>query len=295
MLIVTTLPASAASLLFAADGQSSGSGSLEGSLPLKKLGGLSLPRGHVAIHGNQIEITIIPEWQFSRQVVLRGSVLDSDAAVKEGVVTAHGVAFFTDGDWLQYLDNRSNRETVVTKAGSSLVGRIVGVDDNALSFEDLTGKSSNVELTSVSDLRSPRAYKFTITGSLTGSTGGTGGSETNGTGGSDVGTGGSDTNGTVGSGTGRQLLQIETSTADFSTTGSPFHVAALQHLLRKQENEGDIPTSRLVVMGTLFSLAQLGQLAPVIAVPAGAGGIRRTALRKELEFANSVSGTLGGP
>jgi len=242
-------PALAATVTFIPDGGAN-TGSIDTFIPVDKIGTMPLPRGRVVFRGNVIEVTMIPEWQFDRQVVLRGPVLDTTISADGGQAVLRGTVFFNEGTWLPYFDSSRVVEDVATKDGE-LHGRITAINATTVTLAAKDGAMHQIPLRDITDIESPRAYTFKLP---------------------------------VVSPTvinPAQAFQASSTSLSFNSSDRPIRAAALKSQLAK--GDGDWSTKRLVAIGTILSLVELGQLAPVLAVPLGSNGLRRTAFIKQLQ------------
>jgi hypothetical protein len=247
------LPAGAFTVFFSADGGSGGSGSVEAALPLDKLGPVPLPRGRVWLRGNTAEVTVIPEWQFDPRTALTGPVLDTRlTSTKSGAVVT-GIVFFDNGEWINYYDDPRAIDTVSTKSGSTS-GRISNISNGLITLKTLGGQTALIALTDATAIRSPRAFTFSIpTTPLQQSVDG-------------------------------DPPFSEASTIALAPTATPFHIAALRTEMRKQMDDGDWSTRKLVAVGAFLSLVELAQFAPYIAIPVASSKTQHQMFRRQLFF-----------
>ena len=253
-LTCATSPALAAAVLFAPDG-GNGTGSINAAMPLAKLSSITLPRGRALIKGDSITVSIIPEWQFDRVPVLAGTVLDTRMISNgTGSSTVAGVAIFTQGDWLRYLDAPGAIETVQTNE-KELSGRIISISSGTLSIATPSGALVVVPLADVQDIHSPRVFHFSI--------------PTSGLAAEDTAT----------------PYYTQANTIVLQSTERPLHLKALKQEVARQSADGDVSTRKLVFIGTTLSLLNLAQIAPLIAIPlANAPALRSQAFHRELPF-----------
>jgi len=201
-------------------------GTVSLKMPIQKIGSVEIPRGRIAIKGNTIEVTMIPEWMFDRQVALSGPVLRAVSSVTDSRSVVVGIAYFQEGPWLKYIDDPNRPDTVVTSNGT-LTGKIVSADNDAITFEH-DGKQESIPIANLHDVRSPRAYTFTIPASLAA---------------------------TVPAGS---AYQAEATGFVLRPTSNSYKLAALKNDLAKES--GDWSTSKIVLLGAAFTGMQLAQL-----------------------------------
>lgn len=233
------LPAHAATMFFNPDPNSLTTGSVDVMLPVDNLSSVPVPRGRININGNLVELSMIPEWQFDREIVLHGRVLDTQIDTSGRQPIVRGVVMFTDGAWIEYFDDRRPDETVISRTGT-VSGRITEVEGNDVTIET-AGKAQTIPLANVIEIRSPRVFSFAIpTTPLQQMTAG-------------------------------QPFYSDARSIAMHATSRPFRVASLKRTITRQMDDGDLSTKQLVGIGTVLSLVQLGQMVPVLAVPLGAG------------------------
>lgn len=248
-LLLAVNPVAAATVSFIPDGGSN-SGAIDSFIPVDKIGTMPLPRGRVVFRGNVIEVTMIPEWQFDRQVVLRGPVLDTNITADGGQAVFRGTVFFNEGTWLPYFDSAKVVEDVRTK-DSEFHGRITAISADTVTLAAKDGTLHQIPLRDIIDIESPRAYTFKLP--VVSPT-------------------------TINP---AQPFQASSVSLSFNSSDRPIRAAALKSQLAK--GDGDWSTKKLVAIGTILSLVELGQLAPLLAVPLGSNGLRRTAFIKQLQ------------
>lgn len=235
----TSVPALCATMFFNPDSATTNAGALDVVLPIDKLGSVPVPRGRININGNSVELSMIREWQFDRETVLYGKVLDThlDSLGKQPI--ARGVIFFNEGQWIDFFDDHKHDETVVTDK-AELVGRITDVTASDLVMEVGT-QTRNIPLASVSEVRSPRVFTFAIpTTPLQQAAAG-------------------------------QPFYSDARSITFSATSRPFRLASLRSQINRQMDDGDWSTGKLIAVGAGMSLIEFAQLLPVIIVPIAAG------------------------
>lgn len=236
-----TLPvaANAATMYFAPDAVNTTAGSIDVVLPIDTMGTLPVPRGRIQINGNTATLTMIQEWQFDRQNVLQGYVLDTrlDNSGKQPYM--RGVIMWTDGSWIDYFDDRKPDEEVITGKAIT-VGHVSEVTATDVAVETGSG-TKRVPLSAITEIRSPRVYTFAIpTTSLQ-------------------------------QPSGTQQFYSDARSIKMTATAKPFRLAVLRSNVQRAMDTGDWSTKKCVAVGTLMSLVELSQLAPVLAVPLGAG------------------------
>jgi hypothetical protein len=241
-LVSSTVPASAATMYFNPDQAQTAvnaTGAIDVVLPLDKMGTLPVPRGRIKINGNAAELTMIPEWQFDRDQVLAGSVLDTkiDTTGKQPIV--RGVLIWTDGSWIDYFDDHKPDETVVSN-GASITGRITEVTPTDIAIES-GGKVQRAPLTAISEIQSPRVFSFAIPTTP------------------------------LQRRVADQPFYSDARSISMEATAKPFRLAALKRTIARQMDDGDWSTAKIVGVGTILSLVELSQLVPTFAVPLGVG------------------------
>jgi hypothetical protein len=232
-------PAMAATMYFSPDNPAGATGAIDVVLPIDKMGSLPVPRGRIKINGNTAELSMIPEWQFDRDLVLYGTVLDTriDNSGKQPIV--RGVVIWTDGAWLDYFDDHKPDETVIAN-NVAVVGRIADITATDLGIES-GGTTTRTPLSAVSEIRSPRVFSFAIpTTSLQPRVA-------------------------------NQGFYSDARSLTMQATSKPFRLAALKRQVNRQMDDGDWSTAKLVGVGTVLSLVELSQLVPTFAVPLGVG------------------------
>jgi hypothetical protein len=249
--LLALAPANAATVFYSPDGGTGGSGSIESALPLDKLGPIPLPRGRFWIRGDRVEVSMIPEWEFDRHIVLSGPVLDTRLTQTSNGTIATGTLFFNQGDWLNYYDNPRAIETVTTQM-QSVSGRITSVDNSQIVMTTIGGQTLVLPMASVTAVRSPRAFTFTIPGTSL-----------------------------------QQGVDGEPSYADarrvmVHATGTPFRMAALRREVKQYMNDGDTSVAKLVAISTVFATLEFAQLLPYIIVPATGSHLQHQMFRRQL-------------
>lgn len=245
------LPSQAALLTFESDGKGT-TGSAATSMAIESLTGVTVPRGRLEMNGNSMQLTIIPEWQFDRQLALTGIVLQTEAAVAEKNATVSGVVYFQGGDWIKYIDDNAAPD-LLTLPASVLRGRIDSFTETEVVLKLPDGTLRNVPLAEISTIKSPRAFNFRIPARATKA---------------------------LSSGT---SFTADATNVYFSPTGKFFRGRVLKADLKKN-SDGDVSTAKLVAVGLGMSLIELGQLAPILAVPLGQGPLRRAAFFEQYPF-----------
>ncbi len=260
LIITQHVGASAAQLLFSPDG-GQGTGSIDTALPLAKLGSLSLPRGRMVVHGDTVQITMVPEWQFDPRVVLSGKVLDTRHTTQSGVSVIKGVALVTEGEWISHFDDKTSIESIDLAssngaAGGTKTGRITGITATDIEITQLDGTKVSVPLSAIEQIHSPRAIEFSIP--------------------------------LLGISPAlplNQPVELNVTRVTANSMGRTFQLAQLKSVLRKQMDDGDMSTTKVVALGAFVSLINMGQLAPLLAIPLGQRtSLQRRAFFKQLPF-----------
>jgi hypothetical protein len=247
-LVYCPLSALAAQVIYTPP-SASGGGALVAKLPMDKLGSIALPHGRAAINGNDIELTIVPEYQFDRRTILNGFAFNTKITASEKQTLISGIAYFNDGEWLRYIDDEKAYDILQTDQGE-VTGKITGFDNNELQVDMADGTHRQIASASVSDIRSPRAFAFTVPITQA-----------------------ADFDKLIAQG-----LPIETEAEQITMKPAEkiYHLAALKKDSDLQ-GDGDTSTAKLVFVSTALSLVELGTLAPLIAVPLGTQGVAATA------------------
>jgi len=236
--LLASQSASAAQLLFSPDGGTDGSGAIDTALPVSKISSVPVPRGSLVIHGDTAAIKTVPEWQFDPRTVLSGKVLDTRNSVQGSTTVITGVMFFDSGEWISYFDDKTALESVETSDNHTFVGRISSIADGKIVVTQVNGVVVGVPLNTVQQVRSPRAFAFSIP--LTGLTPGV---------------------------SFAQPLELDASRVAINQLGRNFRLAQLKSVVRHENLDGDVSSGKLVALGTFVSLANLAQLAPLLAIP----------------------------
>ena len=239
--IAYPLSALAAQVNYTPGGTGTAYGAVVTKIPLDKLGSITLPRGRAYINGNQIEVTIIPEYQFDRRTILSGLTFNTRVVPSEKQNLISGIAYFNDGEWLEYIDDQKAPDLLQTDQGF-VSGRITGIDNDHMQIDMHDGTRREIPLASISDIRSPRAFLFTVP--LTPS---------------------DELAKSIAQG---QPFQTESSQISMRPAAKIYRLAAL----KKDEDlkgDGDTSTAKLVFISSALSLVELGTLAPLLADPLG--------------------------
>lgn len=247
----SVIPVDAATMFFNPDTGSTtvdSTGSIDVILPIDKMGSLPVPRGRININGNEATLTMIPEWQFDRDNVLSGTVLDTriDSSGKQPIV--RGVLIWTDGSWIDYFDDHKPDETVIAN-GVAVTGRITEVTATDIAIES-GGKVVRTPLSAVSEVRSPRVFSFAIPTTP------------------------------LQKRVSDQPFYSDARSIAMVATAKPFRLAALKSTIRRQMDDGDWSTAKIIGTTTLLSLVELAQLVPTFAVPLGVGPHYENQLRQ---------------
>jgi hypothetical protein len=253
------LPAQATTVYFSPDGGTGGSGAVETALPMEKLGSVPLPRGRFRIRGDVADVSVIPEWQFDRHLALTGKVLDTRMQTLGARTILSGVVIFTGGEWIGYYDNPRAIETVIT-GSTAINGRITEVSESQVSLTTPGGQMLSVPMSTISAIRSPRVFDFSIGAS------------------------------SLQPGNDGEPAQAEVRTVSLAATGTPFHLSALRAEVRRETADGDWSTGKLIAVGTFLSLIEIGQLTPYLVVPIYSSKTQHQMFQRQL-FTNNL--TLG--
>ena len=139
---------------------SDGSVSLEGNLPINRIAERSLKQGNVSIHGSTLELTDVGNDYSYSPVLLSGRIVKSAVTTSGGAVSIDGMIYFDGGVWLKDIDDPRAVEFAFYDGGF-LRGRISGIVKDSVVM-DCFGRKDELKLHEVTDLRSPRAYHFSI-------------------------------------------------------------------------------------------------------------------------------------
>lgn len=252
-LFTQCIPCFAATVDYSPD-LSGKSGTLRGKIELNKLAGVEIPRGRVFFKGDRMEVSTVPEWQFDRVVVLSGPVLSAQAKVENGQATIRGLAYFQEGDWLGFISPAVPRETIVTDDGE-ISGRITGIAHNTIDFVQMDGKQTSIPVSSVRDLRSPRAYTFHMQAAAPGAVDG-------------------------------QAFHTEMYHIAMQPKSHVFQATALKSELRKH-GDGDLSTGQLLAIGAVINAIQVAQMTPLLVFPMTSPHLSRQANRLIFETNNN--------
>ncbi len=237
--------ARAATVEFAVD-VTGKTGTVRGKVPLEKLAGVDIPRGRVSFKEGIATVTTIPEWQFDRQEVLSGPVLKVEGAVVAGKADIHGLVYFLNGDWLHYLSPASPRETIVTGSGE-LSGHVAGIAGNTVEFVENNGQRSQIAVSSITTIYSPRAFTFNMLAPAPAVVS-------------------------------AQQFQSEVYNIRMRPTSRVFQMTALKSELCRA-GDGDLSGRQLMAIGVTISAIQLGQMLPALIYPLTSPHLSRQANR----------------
>lgn len=134
----------------------------EGDCEARSIGGVSLPKGTIAISGNTITVSAVPDWLFDRHAVLTGVVINPRLTTSGTVNTVTGLAYFTKGEWLTNLGPNRASEIVTLTNGTALAGHIAGAGTSSLDMVLADGTRRAVGFAEIESITSPRAYPFKI-------------------------------------------------------------------------------------------------------------------------------------
>ncbi len=201
-------------------------GTINIKMPIHKIAGVEIPRGRIAIHDNTIDVTMIPEWMFDRQIALSGPVLRVVSSIEGSRASIIGIGYFQSGPWLKYVDDPTKPDILVTAAGT-MTGKIVSADQSAVVLQQ-NGKQLTIPLADLRDIHSPRAYTFTIPATL------------------------------ISSVPAATAYQAEATGITLRPTSGSYKLGVLKTDLAKES--GDWSTSKIVLLGSVFSALELAQL-----------------------------------
>jgi hypothetical protein len=244
-------PSLAGTITYLADPTGAPAG-ITGKAELKKLGSVTLGRGRVTFTGNEVDVTVIPEWQFDRESVLSGYLLHTSAVLKDNELLINGLAYFDSGDWLSYIDDPKRIDAVTTNTGE-VRGKINSVTPFALEMTTEAGDKQTILLQEIADVDSARVYHFSLPAMAPGPTHIT-------------------------------TTQFEGQSANLtmSPTTHVFRLAALKKDLEAQ-GDGDISTRNLILISSVLAAANMAQCLPEIFMLARQPHWSRLAQSKEFE------------
>jgi hypothetical protein len=133
---------------------------LSTTLPVARLGRLTVPGGVISIDSNAVEVTAVPEGLFDSRMVLSGVVVTASAAGSRGVV--RGQIYFFGGPWLNYLSLKPTFEIVEKIDGTLVSGQIVEGSEKDLTVRAADGSLTTVPFTDIINVESPRAQNFLV-------------------------------------------------------------------------------------------------------------------------------------
>jgi hypothetical protein len=226
--------ATAATVRFNPDANSV-EGTLVGRVFLNKMGGLKLPRGRAVFKGNSVDITIVPEFQFDRVVVLSGALVSVHSDINGQQAAFNGIVYFFEGDWLKYIDDPHTPDSVATASGT-ITGRIRGIGANALEVEESNGSRKSIPLSTLISIRSPRAFDFSLPATA------------------------------FTPQVPNQPFTADATLLSLTPSANVFQLKALKHD-RLMQTDGDLSTGKLILIGAAYTTAQLAQLVPFLVVP----------------------------
>jgi len=137
-------------------------GSLQGELPLSKIGPVALPHGMVCFEKDELKVLAVPRWLFDRNLVLQGAIVRAEVVSDGNVSIIGGLVYFYSGDWLANLAKRNAYEVIHTMDGSTLRGRITGRSGSSFLILTSSGASTNVPFASIKSISAQRAFTFNI-------------------------------------------------------------------------------------------------------------------------------------
>lgn len=133
-------------------------------LPITAIGSLQLPDAMIFVQDNKVEVRRTSSLD-GHYPLLIGRVIRYDAAANEtaGAKSLSGLVLFNGGMQLDALAPSSDNDLVFRSSGS-LTGQVFGCDDENLLLRLRDGQLMKVALDSITYLRSPRAFIFSISG-----------------------------------------------------------------------------------------------------------------------------------
>jgi len=232
-----------------------GGGTVTAKMRLEKLGSVSVPHGRFKIKGNWAEVSTVEEFQFDHDIVLSGPVINTQHRLQDNKIEITGLAYFCQGPWLSYLTPAIFRETISTTSGG-LIGQIVSVDNDAVQIRLNSGQYQKIALSSITDIDSPRSFRFRLAGVLPGET------------------------------LPGQPYEVESNDLSITQADRQFRLTALSRDLGRQ-GDGDLSKGKLITIGTVISSLEIGQMAPFLVLGLCFNHIKANALRAE--FATQTS------
>lgn len=164
-LIINSLAAVPAALAMpvsftqAGEGQTS---AVECHLPVNSIGPVLLNKGSARLAGGNIDVATVPEWLFDPQIVLSGVVINSQIETSGPKSMITGLAYFNKGDWLNNLGSTVAKDTLYLNSGDVVTVQVGATADNALEVLQSDGTRRKIPFADIRDIRSPRAYRFSI-------------------------------------------------------------------------------------------------------------------------------------
>lgn len=137
-------------------------GKFEGDLPLKSIGSIKLPNGAAVFQDDQLKIMAVPDWLFDRNVVLSGPVIRAEFAAQGNNQVIGGLAYFLEGEWLNNLASPRAADVIEMVSGERIHGRILSRMGNALAIKPDREPTRKVEFSSIKNISSARAFRFSI-------------------------------------------------------------------------------------------------------------------------------------
>jgi hypothetical protein len=136
-------------------------GWINGSFSCNKLANINLDNGVVTVRGNRIYIQAVPQYYETPRLLLSGYVLraedDSTAKEKEFV----GLAYFTEGEYIDRLDNLDNPDLIFKNDGA-VQGQISSINEKEVQLRQRFNNTLTLPLEAITFIRSPRAFTFSI-------------------------------------------------------------------------------------------------------------------------------------
>lgn len=214
---------------------------LEGLIPVKRFMNIPLPKGSVEFEDGSLAVNVIPNWNFDRVAVLEGPIIRTEVTTNGREAVVAGVVLFTHGWWYDKYWTPGSRETVVTNAGATVVGKITDMTATTLTVTPDGGTPTAVPLGDIKELHSPRAYAFAVPALAAAPV-----------------TPDTSWNADV---------QAVTLTSTVAPDAGPVLASVRRDPLLVTKDEGDWSNKKMIVIGTALSLAELSQLAPEVILP----------------------------
>lgn len=155
------LPAGASPVSFA-PGAAGVGGSLQGEVPVNKVGKLLLADGVAIFKDNSVDVVGTPPGATQKQNVLSGVCFKVDATGAGTKPSLKGQCYFRSGPGLSQIDDPSQEELIDLVDGGVVSGHIVAINHEEVEVEESGGNRRRFAMGGVKAIRSPRVYSFTV-------------------------------------------------------------------------------------------------------------------------------------